>query len=61
MAEKLSKAALESLAAVTGKRAKLVAEHIAKKGAITTDEIRVLFGYTDPRRARIFKSRESRS
>ncbi len=51
MAAKLSKAAKGALAAVTGKRARIVVEHILKYGSITTDDLKEKYGYDHPPRA----------
>jgi hypothetical protein len=51
MPEKLSKAALEALALVKGKRARIVVEHILKYGSITTDDLKEQYGYDHPPRA----------
>jgi hypothetical protein len=51
MAERLSKAARQTLAAVTGKRARIVVEHILKHGSITTDDLKTKYGYDHPPRA----------
>src|SRR5438093_32622 len=42
---------LARLKAVTAKRAKTVIDHILKHGSITTEELRTMYGYADPRRA----------
>lgn len=51
MGAKLSKAASEALAAVTGKRARIVVDHILKHGSITTDDLKEQYGYDHPPRA----------
>ena len=51
MPGKLSKAARAALAAVTGKRARIVVEHILKHGSITTDDLKEKYGYDHPPRA----------
>jgi hypothetical protein len=51
MPGKLSKAAREALDAVTGKRARIVIEHILKHGSITTDDLKEKYGYDHPPRA----------
>jgi hypothetical protein len=40
------------LAGVTGKRARIVAEHIAKNGSITTEDLAEKYGYGHPPRAK---------
>lgn len=47
----LSKAAQAALDAVTGKRARIVVEHILKHGSITTDDLKEKYGYNHPPRA----------
>jgi len=42
---------LRKLRAVTGKRARIVVEHILEKGYITTEELEVQYGYKHPPRA----------
>lgn len=51
MRPKVSKAARTALAAVTGKRARIVVDHILKHGSITTDDLKVKYGYDHPPRA----------
>jgi hypothetical protein len=51
MAGKLSMAAQASLDAVTGKRARIVVDHIIKHGSITTDDLKEKYGYDHPPRA----------
>jgi hypothetical protein len=51
MAAKVSKAAKTALDAVTGKRARIVVEHILKHGSITTDDLKEKYGYDHPPRA----------
>lgn len=51
MADKLSKVAKAALDAVTGKRARIVVEHILKHGSITTDDLKEKYGYDHPPRA----------
>ncbi len=51
MPEKLSKAARAALDAVTGKRARIVVDHIIKHGSITTDDLKEKYGYDHPPRA----------
>lgn len=51
MAGKLSKAAKAALNAVTGKRARIVVEHLQKFGSITTDDLKEKYGYDHPPRA----------
>jgi hypothetical protein len=51
MAKNLSKAAKNSLNAVTGKRARIVVEHILRYGSITTDVLKEKYGYDHPPRA----------
>ena len=51
MRGKLSNAARRSLNAVTGKRARIVVEHIIKHGSITTDDLKAKYGYDHPPRA----------
>lgn len=51
MARKFSKAAKAALDAVTGKRARIVVEHIIKHGSITTDDLKERYGYDHPPRA----------
>lgn len=48
---KLSKSAQKALDAVTGKRARIVVQHILKHGSITTDDLKVKYGYDHPPRA----------
>jgi hypothetical protein len=47
----LSKAARAALDAVTGKRARIVVEHMLKHGSITTDDLKEKYGYDHPPRA----------
>lgn len=42
---------LDRLKAVTAKRAKTVIDHILKHGRITTEELKMLYGYDHPPRA----------
>jgi hypothetical protein len=51
MPGKLSKTALKALEAVTGKRARIVVDHILKHGSITTDVLKEKYGYDHPPRA----------
>lgn len=51
MPGRLSKAARAALDAVTGKRARIVVEHILKHGSITTDDLKEKYGYDHPPRA----------
>ncbi len=51
MPGKLSKTAQKALDAVTGKRARIVVEHIQKHGSITTDDLKGKYGYDHPPRA----------
>lgn len=51
MPKKLSKAARAMLDAVTGKRARIVVDHIIKHGSITTDDLKAKYGYDHPPRA----------
>ena len=51
MPAKLSKVARAALAAVTGKRARIVINHILKHGSITTDDLKEQYGYDHPPRA----------
>lgn len=51
MPRKLSKAAKKALDAVTGKRARIVVDHILKHGSITTDDLKEKYGYDHPPRA----------
>lgn len=44
MAERLPKEFLERLRTVTGKRPRVVIEHILKHGHITTEELRDIYG-----------------
>jgi hypothetical protein len=46
--QKLPKAFLERLSAVTGKRPKTVIEHILKHGFVTTQDLRDKYGYNHP-------------
>jgi hypothetical protein len=57
---KLPKELTDRIAAVTNKRAKIVVDHIAKNGAISTEELKKI-GY-DHRRERpgMFENRASR-
>jgi len=47
----LPKAFLARAKAVTAKRAKTVIDHIIKHGSITTEELKVKYGYNHPPRA----------
>ena len=49
--KKLSKEFLELCHSVTAKRAKTVIDHILKHGQITTEELKVIYGYDHPPRA----------
>ena len=49
--KKLSKEFLELYHSVTAKRAKTVIDHILKHGQITTEELKVIYGYDHPPRA----------
>ena len=49
--KKLSKEFLELCHSVTAKRAKTVIDHILKHGQITTEELKVTYGYDHPPRA----------
>ncbi len=51
MAKKLSKAFLKRLAAVKGKRSRIVVDHILKHGHITTEDLKEIYGYDHPPRA----------
>ncbi len=51
MPRKLSKSARKALAAVTGKRARIVVDHILEHGSITTDDLKETYGYDHPPRA----------
>ncbi|TVQ63850.1 MAG: HNH endonuclease [Phycisphaerales bacterium] len=51
MAGRFSKAAQAALNAVTGKRARIVVDHIIKHGSITTDDLKEKYGYDHPPRA----------
>jgi hypothetical protein len=51
MPGKPSKAARKALDAVTGKRARIVVDHILKHGSITTDDLKEKYGYDHPPRA----------
>lgn len=51
MAKKMSKGAMKALAVVTGKRARIVVDHILKYGSITTDDLKEKYGYDHPPRA----------
>lgn len=51
MAKKIPKDILEILQGVTGKRAKIVIDHIIKHGHITTVELKEQYGYNHPPRA----------
>ncbi len=51
MARRLSKKARALLAAVTGKRARIVVDHILKHGSITTDVLKETYGYDHAPRA----------
>jgi hypothetical protein len=52
MAEKLPKNFLDKLKAVTGKRPKTVIDHILKHGFITTEDLKDIYGYSHPPRAK---------
>jgi len=52
MPKKLSKVAKKALDAVTGKRARVVVEHILQHGSVTTDDLRDKYGYGHPPRAK---------
>lgn len=49
--KKLSKEFLDLCHSVTAKRAKIVIDHILKHGQITTEELKVTYGYDHPPRA----------
>src|SRR5208337_4780047 len=49
--EKYSAAFLARLAAVKDKRPKTVIDHLLKHGSITTEQLRTIYKYADPRRA----------
>gem|GEM_PF-2943398 len=51
MARKLSRAARVALERVTGKRARIVVDHILRHGSITTDDLKEKYGYDHPPRA----------
>lgn len=51
MGKNLSQAAKAALDAVTGKRARIVVEHILEHGSITTDDLKAKYGYDHPPRA----------
>ena len=51
MPQKLSKAAMAALNAVTNKRPKAVVDHLMKNGTVTTGQLRELYGYDHPPRA----------
>ncbi|MEI8326091.1 MAG: hypothetical protein WCH44_12145 [Betaproteobacteria bacterium] len=51
MTQKLSKLFIEKARAVTAKRPKTVIDHILAHGQITTDELKVTYGYNHPPRA----------
>lgn len=48
---RISKTALAAVKAITGKRARIVVEHILKHGSITTDDLKEGYGYDHPPRA----------
>lgn len=50
-ASKLPDEFLSLLAGVTGKRARVVIDHILKHGAITTEDLKQVYGYDHPPRA----------
>lgn len=52
MASKYSKVAKAALDAVTGKRARIVVDHILKHGFVTTDDLKDKYGYGHPPRAK---------
>lgn len=47
----MSKAGRAALGSVTGKRARIVVEHILKHGSVTTDDLKEQYGYDHPPRA----------
>lgn len=49
--DEISRAARAALDAVTGKRARIVVEHIMEHGSITTDDLKEVYGYDHPPRA----------
>lgn len=51
MHRELSEAALLALRTVKGKRSRVVVDHILKHGSITTDDLKVKYGYNHPPRA----------
>lgn len=51
MTTKLSKQFIEKVRAVTAKRPKTVIDHILAHGQVTTDELKVTYGYNHPPRA----------
>ncbi len=51
MAKRLPKAFLKRLQAVKGKRSRAVVDHILKHGYITTEDLKVIYGYDHPPRA----------
>lgn len=51
VAKRLSKAFLQRLSAVKGKRSRTVVDHILKHGHITTEELKDTYGYDHPPRA----------
>lgn len=51
MTQKLSKQFIDKVRAVTAKRPKTVIDHILAHGQITTDELKVTYGYNHPPRA----------
>ncbi len=51
MVAKLSKSVKAALDAVTGRRARIVVEHVLKYGSITTEDLKVKYGYDHPPRA----------
>jgi hypothetical protein len=51
MNDEISPELLERLKEITGKRSKIVVDHIVKHGYITTEELKNLYGYDHPPRA----------
>lgn len=51
MTKRISKKFLQQLRKITSKRPKTIIEHIIKKGYITTEQIKELYGYEHPPRA----------
>jgi hypothetical protein len=49
--QKLSSELLALLAAVQGKRARIVVEHILQHGFVTTEDLEIVYGYKHPPRA----------